>query len=249
MDASSEDVLQHPGEFDFSSFFGGSYDEFNFKSASSAVKGRLSASIDFWKNTICAPEFVLDTIRRGYRLPFAEHPPSCFLANNRSAFQHPDFVTQAISELLANGCIVEHSVPPFCVNPLSVAEGKKLLLVIDLRHVNSFLVRFKFKYEDLRSLSQVLEEGQWFFTWDLKSGYHHVDICLEHQMYLGFSWPFSGMLRYFTFTVLPFGLSSACLFCLRLATCYWRVQIYKSRPSVFRGCPKFRMLALRLDFR
>ena len=26
-------------------------------------------------------------------------------------------------------------------------------------------------------------------------------------------------------------------------------QIYKSRPSLFRGCPKFRMLALRLDFR
>ena len=25
-------------------------------------------------------------------------------------------------------------------------------------------------------------------------------------------------------------------------------QIYKSRPSVFRGCPKFRMLALHLDF-
>ena len=69
-------------------------------------------------------------------------------------------------------------------NPLSVAEGKKLRLVIDLTHVNSFLVRFKFKYEDLRSLSQVLEEGHWFFTWDLKSGYHHVDICLEHQMYL-----------------------------------------------------------------
>ncbi|XP_022779071.1 uncharacterized protein LOC111320674 [Stylophora pistillata] len=26
-------------------------------------------------------------------------------------------------------------------------------------------------------------------------------------------------------------------------------QIYKSRPSIFRRCPKFRMLALRLDFR
>ena len=153
------------------------------------------------------------------------------MANNRSAFQHPDFVTQAISELLANGCIVEHSVPPFCVNPLSVAEGKKLRLVIDLRHVNSFLVRFKFKYEDLRSLTQVLEEGQWFFTWDLKSGYHHVDICLEHQMYLGFSWPFSGMLRYFTFTVLPFGLSSACfliahvLFIRAFSSLIWRVSL------------------------
>ena len=172
----------------------------------------MSTSIDFWKSTLCAPEFVLDTLRLGYRIPFAEYPPSCFLANNRSAFQHPDFVTQAISELLANGCIVEHSVPPFCVNPLSVAKGKKLRLVIDLRHINSFRVRFKFKYEDLRSLSQVLEEGHWFFTWELKSGYHHVDICLEHHMYLGFSWQFNGMLRYFTFTVLPFGLSSAC-FC------------------------------------
>ena len=68
--------------------------------------------------------------------------------------------------------------PPFCVNPLAVAEGKKLRLVIDLRHVNCTLVRFKFKYEDRRSLSQVLQEEHWFFTWDLKSGYHHVDSVL-----------------------------------------------------------------------
>ena len=174
MDSSSKNVLQRPVEFDLSSFLRGSYDEFNLKSASSAVKGRLSASIDFWKSTLCAPEFVLDTIRRGYRLPFAEYPPSGFLANNRSAFQHPDFVTQAISELLANGCIVEHSVPPFCVNPSSVAKGKKLRLVIDLMHVDSFLVRFNFKHVDLRSLSQVLEEGHWFFTCDLKSRIAHV---------------------------------------------------------------------------
>ena len=31
-------------------------------------------------------------------------------------------------------------------------------------------------------------------------------------MYLGFAWPFGSGLRYFTFAVLPFGLSSAC-FC------------------------------------
>ena len=73
-------------------------------------------------------------------------------------------MAQAISELLVNGCIVELSVPPFCVNPLSVAEGKKLRLVIDLRHVYNFLVRFKFKSEDFHSLSQVLEEGHWLFT-------------------------------------------------------------------------------------
>ena len=26
-------------------------------------------------------------------------------------------------------------------------------------------------------------------------------------------------------------------------------QIYKARPSVFNGCPRFKMLALRVDFR
>ena len=244
------------------------------------------------------------------------------MANNRSAFQHPEFVSQAIWELLENDCIVEHSAPPFCVNPLSVAKGKKLRLVIDLRHVDNFLVRFKFKDEDFCSLSHVLEEADWFFAWDLRSGYHYVDICAEHQTYLGFSWLFEGVPRYFTFAVVPLGLSSAC-FCFtkllrplvkrsrpmshsrfvhlvidsvrQLSSCsgrgtliipewpstsFWpflrerssqlnsfvvdmfvlpaitdltqegpgQTQIYASRPSVFRGCPKFRTLALRLDF-
>ena len=90
-------------------------------------------------------------------------------------------------------------------------------LVIDLRHVNSFFVKPKFKYEDLRSLSQVLEENHWFFTWDLKSGYHHIDINVDYQKYLGFAWSFNGKLRYFTFAVLPFRLSSAC-FCFTKLT-------------------------------
>ena len=43
-----------------------------------------------------------------------------------------------------------------------------------------------------------------------KSGYHHVDIFHEHRAILAFSWDFgTGVARYFQFTVLPFGLSSA----------------------------------------
>ena len=104
------------------------------------------------------------------RLPFRGYPTPCFLKNNRSAFKHPEFVVKAIEELLCHNCIVEHEFPTYCVNPLTVAEGKKLRLVIDLRHVNAFVSKVKFKYEDLRSLSQVLEENHWFFIWDLKSG-------------------------------------------------------------------------------
>ena len=177
------------------------------------MKGRIRKCADFWRYTLDASEFVMSMVEKGYRLPFSDYPPRCFTRNNASALKHKQFVADAISELLTNECIVEHDAPPFCVNPLTVAEGKKLRLVIDLRHVNEYLVKPKFKYEDLRSLSQVIEEGYWFFTWDLKSGYHHVDIAPEHQQYLGFSWlSENGTRRYFTFTVLPFGLSTAC-FC------------------------------------
>lgn len=183
-----------------------------FVEGSSGVKGRLKQSISYWESTICAPKFVLGLIAEGYRLPFVRCPDKCYLRNNRSAVRHSQFVQEAISRLLLNDCIQEHYEPPYCVNPLSVAEGKKLRLVIDLRHVNPCLFKHSFRYEDLHCLSKVFEQNFWFFTWDLESGYHHIDIYSEHQTFLGFAWPFCGKLRYFSFRVLPFGLSSAC-FC------------------------------------
>ena len=101
-----------------------SSDEFSVKGGSNGVKGRLKSSLNFWVETLAASDFVLDMIRRGYRLPFAEYPSECFLKNNRSALQHPDFVAEAIIGLLSNGCFVEHDVPPFCVNPLRPGDCK-----------------------------------------------------------------------------------------------------------------------------
>jgi hypothetical protein len=43
----------------------------------------------------------------------------------------------------------------------------------------------------------------------LKSGYHHIDIHPDHQQFLGFSWNFDGVQKYYVFNVLPFGISSA----------------------------------------
>ena len=122
-----------------------------------------------------------------------------------SALRNPHFVESAILELLEKQLINEHSFPTHCVNPLTVAEGRKLrlVLVIDLREVNKYLVKPKFRYEDLRSLSEVFEQGFWFFMWDLKSGYHHVDIFHPHQQFLGFAWDFEGVTRYFTFCCSP----------------------------------------------
>ena len=76
-------------------------------------------------------------ISEGYKLPFITVPDPCLIRNNRSAELYPSFVEEAIIKLLAADCIEEHLEPLYCVNPLSsVAEGKKLRPVIDLRHVN-----------------------------------------------------------------------------------------------------------------
>ena len=175
-----------------------------------SVRGGLARSSMYWKNTLNASQFVQDIVDEGYKIPFQSIPDRCFLNNNKSARDQPGFVSEAIFKLLAGGYIAEQVEPPYCINPLSVVKGKKLRLVLDLRNVNKHLSAQPFRYEDLRSLAELFEEKFWFFTWDLKSGYHHVDIYALHREFLGFSWVFNGAVRYFTFSVLPFGLASAC---------------------------------------
>ena len=72
-----------------------------------------------------------------------------------------------------------------------------------------------------------LSRDGYIFNFDLKSGYHHVDVYPQHQTYLGFSWFVDGVRNYFVFTVLPFGLSpSPFVFTklLRPLVKYWRLH-------------------------
>ena len=71
----------------------------------------------------------------------------------------------------------------------------------------------------------MFQKDDFLFKFDLKSGYHHVDIYEPHQKYLGFAWETEGKVSYFVFAVMPFGLSSACYTftkLLRLLIKYWQ---------------------------
>ena len=85
------------------------------------------------------------------------------------------------------------------MNPLTVAFNKssKPRLVLDCRHINPHLFRYKFKYEDGNVARELLQKGDFIFSYDLKSAYHHITIFSEHQQYLGFSWRFDGVENYF----------------------------------------------------
>ena len=98
---------------------------------------------------------------------------------------------------------------PHCVLPLGVVvrpgSGKRRL-ILDARYVNEHVVTPSFKYETLSGLQNVLQPQDYVFTFDLKSGYHHVDMDERYWTYLGFQWEN----QFYVFTQLPFGLAPAC---------------------------------------
>ena len=59
---------------------------------------------------------------------------------------------------------------PHVVNPLTVAFNKasKPRLVLDCRHINPHLHKFKLKYEDIKTAENMFEKGAFLFTFDLR---------------------------------------------------------------------------------
>ena len=214
--------------------------EFEQDAAPPPLKGRLKNHVTFWES-INANRFIVEVIKSGYRIPFINTPVSRYFPNNRSAFDHSQFVESAILELVKNSAVVEVSSIPRVVSPLSVSissSGKKRL-ILDLRHVNQYVWKQKIKFEDWRVFRTYVNKGEFLFSFDLKSGYHHVDIFPPHQTYLGFSWVFNGVTKYFCFTVLPFGLTSAPYIftkLLRPLVKFWRFNGIKIVVYIDDGC-------------
>ena len=50
----------------------------------------------------------------------------------------------------------------------------------------------RIKFEDLRFMEQFLNPHEYMFKFDIKQGYHHVDIHKPYQRLLGFSWEVGG---------------------------------------------------------
>jgi hypothetical protein len=215
--------------------------------ASPEVVGRLKAALPFWRDSLHASSAVLDCIERGYCVPLVSEPPAFYADNNLSALRHPQFVQQAISDLLRSDCIEQVSTASYCCNPLTVAEGKKLRLVLDLsRHVNKYVRYCQFTYESWSDVRPLITKGCYFLTFDFKSGYHHVSLMKTQRKYFGFSFVSSdGIRRFYRFTQLPFGLSSACYIFTKITRSlvkHWRRQGLNAFIYIDDGIVIFRSL-------
>jgi hypothetical protein len=71
---------------------------------------------------------------------------------------------------------------------VSVNSSGKERLILDLRHVNKFIHKFKVKCEDFNEALEICQPGNFMFKFDLRSGYYHGNIHEDFQKFLGFSW-------------------------------------------------------------
>jgi len=171
--------------------------------------GGLRRCLSWWQLN-CKSSWVRQWAAHGVPLWWADRqqPATPFSQpNHEGAFNHRDFVSQNISELLQQGAITKVPLAPRVVNPLNVVpkKGGKLRLILDLRHVNKFLSVPKFKIESLSALESLAARGDLMFACDLLSGYYQCEMHEDAWTYLGFQWEGS----YYVFRVLPFGLASA----------------------------------------
>jgi len=99
------------------------------------------------------------------------------------------FLREAIYQLLMANVVREVVAPSYCCNPLTVATGKKLRLVLDLsRLVNPYVMCVHFKYEDWSVIEQVRQSGCWFFNWVFTSGDFRLSACVYQSNTVQISW-------------------------------------------------------------
>ena len=151
------------------------------------------------------------------------------LRNNYSSRSRPQFVRGAIDDLVHKGAVSELEIPPIVVNPLTVSvKGEKQCLVLDLRHINPHVFKQPCKIEGPETLAKYLPRSTHLFGFDLKAGYHHVDIIPRHRSYLGFAYTdHRGKERFYAFNVLPFGFGPAGFIftkLLRVLVKIWRAK-------------------------
>ena len=97
-----------------------------------SIRGHLGVCVSYWKQVLCAPPWVLETLRNGYVLPFNIEPTPYIQPNQHSAQMEVECVTNAVAELLKGGYIEEVKELPVVCSPLSVVTngvGKNRLVV------------------------------------------------------------------------------------------------------------------------
>ena len=173
----------------------------------SSVAGTTKLFLHNWEN-LTSDRAVLQNVS-GVRLEFDSKPvqnslPRPYVCSKEQS----NVIDKEVNELLEKGVVVqvEDSDDIFVSNIfLRPKPGNKWRMIIDLSDLNQFVSKHHFKMDNLDVATSMLFPDAWMASIDLREAYYAIPIHPDDMKYLCFQW--KG--KYFMFTCLPFGLSSA----------------------------------------
>ena len=169
--------------------------------------GKIRFCLTAWKGITQDP-WVLGVVK-GYQLELVQVPSQVnpVVSAARSQTEHKAMEAE-IQALLAKGAVKKvHSQSDQFTSRLFVVPKKdgSLRPVINLKPLNSHMDNQHFKMEGIHKVKELLREGDWMCSVDLKDAYLSVAIAESHRKFLRFVWEGTT----YEFTCLPFGLCSA----------------------------------------
>ena len=169
--------------------------------------GQIATHFDNWCQITRDP-WVLQCVQ-GYRLEFetAPHQASWPTAPNFTAAQALA-IDHAVSKLLEKGAVTQtlHTQGEFLSNIFLVPKKTgDLRPVFDLKHLNRHVCKKKFKMETMGFAVQLINEGDYMASIDLKDAYFSIPKHVNDRKYLRFMWH-NQLLE---FVCMPFGYSLA----------------------------------------
>ncbi|KAI8480797.1 hypothetical protein Bbelb_414820 [Branchiostoma belcheri] len=164
----------------------------------------------FDRTAKCTSSVSAASCRQGYKLEFATTPP----IQGRLPLSRPRDDAQAavideeVRTLLTKGAVTE--VPYHhtqFVSTLFTVPKKTggLRPVINLKPLNKFLHKQRFKMESLRLIKHLVRPGDYMAKLDLTDAYFTIPVHKDDRKYLTFHW--RG--RFYQFQCLPFGVATA----------------------------------------
>lgn len=164
----------------------------------------------FYTNWLALPnvsEQILSFVK-GYRFPFRVKPKESLFENKQFSHKEELDIDNSISDLLLMGAVqtCKHVEGQF-VSPIFLVpkpDGSHRF-IINLKHLNTYLITSKFKMEDLRSAIKLMSKDCYMVTIDLKDAYYMINVAQLDRKFIRFQW--KNIL--YEFTCVCFGQSTA----------------------------------------
>jgi len=213
LDESRYDEFKYLCYLDLNDEYVRNYVQFQLGYQEPIIKGRIRAHAKFWQG-LAPPDWLMQIITTGMRIPFARPAPRIVLPNNKSAasLDAVPTVRLILDEYLRYGFVKKVSTIPHCVMPLQIKEtGGKTALIYDMSVLNDYVHTASFKLEGWEEMVHYAKNANWAIKFDLKKFYHEIDIDVEHQKYFGFMYSMADGqdAEYFVWTTLPYGYTRA----------------------------------------